>query len=62
MFTLGEFVFIFVKNLKFSHAGSAWVLGLQLCVGIYHRGIARYSQLVLLSQVSLPDYPNPSLS
>lgn len=30
--------------------GSVWGLGSQLCVGIYHQGIACYSQLVLFPE------------
>lgn len=60
-FTLGDFFFFFL-NLEFSHAGSVWGLGSQFCVGIYHRGITHYSQLVLFFRVLLPNYPNLSLS
>lgn len=61
--TLGIFIYIFSKDLKFSHVGSIWGLGSQLSGGYLPSRIiiARYSHLVLFSE-SHCQTPNPSLS
>lgn len=40
LFTLGVFISIFLKDLKFSLVGFIWGLGSQLSGGIYHQGLS----------------------